>query len=225
MKKDVYDRLVKLVGKQRADEMAAQSDETNRAITDANMVTRNEPTTNSTSAQTGAEHTHALPSVENTGAESTSTTAPASNTTAEQTQVTGQAPATEPAGAETRSTEFVIPDEYFDALVEALAQSAPMAQLAKGLADHTAALTALTPRIEQMETAQRTAQTAIDTRLAALEQDEETKRHEWTADRPREARSVELDVNGNPAPADSAVVANQTLSGLKSKRHTQAQHA
>lgn len=209
MRKDVYDRLVALVGKERADLLAAQADETNRAIDLAGMVTREGSAADAT-AQPVVAAAGAAPSIQ---------------------AATADAPATQPTATQERDAaapqEFEIPEEFFNGLVEALLASPSFAGITSGIAQANASLAALAPRVESLEQSQRTAQTRIEERLAALELDDETRHAEWVADlpqqprvitlRPREARAVELNSDGTPAEPASVGIANNTLAGMKSK--------
>lgn len=214
MEKTVYDRLVALVGKERADALAAQTDETNRAIAAQGMITREANETED-------------------GARVTTATTSASGTNAVATTVTAEAQP--PAATETpaQERELVLDEETLATLADALTARLPFQALQDAVNANTNALAQLTPRMEQMENAQRSISeatlTQIEERLAALELDDETRHTEWVQDlppqrtvitlRPREARAVQVDENGNPIPPTSQELAANTLAGMKSKRN------
>lgn len=209
MEKATYDRLVALVGKERADALAAQADETNRAIVDAGMVTREgtaddgQPTAN---AKGGASSVNAA------------ATAPTqANVTASQAR------------------EIVLDDETVSALMDVLMQSSPFATLAQQVAQAQTSIGEIVPQLnantEALQTANdafATRSAALDQRVRALERLDEEKRREWQADlpapqqvivthRPRDVRAATaVDENGQ---LNAQSVADATLANMRTRQN------
>lgn len=233
MDKATRDKLAKLVGPELADQQAALDDETNRAITQSGMVARGSGSQLHEAAQTTEPPATTTPDArEHTHQNTAPLAATLGNSTiAQDTPATQSAPAEGQARAEDVPQSFEMPEELFGALVDAIVGSEAFQTIAQGFNTLNENYAALTPRLEQIENGQRTAQQALETRLSSLEQDDETRRQEWLADlpaprtvltlRPRESRAVELGADGKPAAPDSTVIANQTIDALKAKRAPQ----
>lgn len=216
MDKATRDKLALLVGEGNADALAAQDDETNRAIATSGMIARTE-----------------TPAAEATPATVISAATAPAETIAAQTPVTETPAAVETqARADGTPTVLELPDEMFGALVDAIVAHPAIQQIAGGVTTLTQNFEQWTPRLTALETSAAEARSATETRLAALETDDQTKRAEWLADlpavpttrlvlRPREARAVELDANGTPVAPDSTQIASGTLAKFNSKKATQ----
>lgn len=214
MEKSLYERLVALVGKDRADALAAQADETNRAIVDAGMVTR---------ADDGLG-----------GTQPTQTTDDGASNAPQSAQVAAaemQSPAQNETMPQTR--EVVLDDETLNALVGAFAQSEAfvnwaqqVAQIQTQVGEIVSQLNTNTEALQTVNASIALREAALDQRVRALERTEAEKRREWQADlpapqqvivthRPRDARAVETDANGQP---NAQTVADATLANMKTRQ-------
>lgn len=205
MEAGLYQRWVALYGEEKAKELAATLDQTNRAILESGMV-----------------HRADAPAVAPTAAETPATppaAAPAAPATPPAPPAAPVAPATPPA------QEFEIPEELFGALVTAIVENPAIQTIAQGVVALQQSLGALSPRVEALESGVITARTALETRLATLEQSDEQKRAQWQADlppvpatrvtlRPREVRGTD---EPTTAPA-METLAQGTLAKMKSRQ-------
>lgn len=207
MDKSTRDKLAGLVGPELADQLAAQDDETNRAIDANNLIAR-------------------------AGDTAPATAAPAASAPVATAAPVPTAPTEAPAVAETttRETEapaaqsIEIPEEMYDALAESFVGNPAIQTLMQTVNTMNETLAQLAPRVGALET-------NTETRLAALELDEQTRTQTVLDDlpatrtivtvRPRNARAVELDEHGQAAAPDSTVIANSTLEKINAKRGQQ----
>lgn len=212
MEKSLYERLVALVGKDRADALAAQADETNRAIVGAGMVTRAE---NTDDGRRTADVQNQTSNVNAPAADNTVSTDAQANDNSMQTR------------------EVVLDDETLNALVGAFAQSEAfvnwaqqVAQIQTQVGEIVSQLNTNTEALQTVNASIALREAALDQRVRALERTEAEKRREWQADlpapqqvivthRPRDARAVETDANGQP---NAQTVADATLANMKTRQ-------
>lgn len=202
MEKTVYDRLVTLVGKERADALAAQADETNRAIMDAGMITRGDAAADVNS------QTSNVNGVANASAQS--------NSIMPQTReiVLDEATMNALIGAFAQSESFVN-----------LAQQ--VAQMQTSVGEIVPQLNTNTETLQTVNDALATRDAALDQRVRVLERADDEKRREWQADlpapqtvivthRPRDVRAVATDPNGQP---NAQNVADATLANMRTRQN------
>lgn len=213
MKPDLKQKFAQLTNEELANEIAAATDEANRTIAETGMIARDNVT---------------------------QTPAPVTTTPVVQAPAPVQAPVETPAAPaqerESKPQIFEIPEEMFASLVQAVAESP---EVKRTMSEEE--MQGMRTQLEELQTVldemQNTLSSAMEravtaeNRLALLEKDEKTRQAEWLADlppqrtvvtlRPREARAVNLDADGQPAAPDSTVIANKTLAGLKSKHVSQ----